>query len=96
MKNYLAESGKAMFDLAKVVRSARIPINTVNNRFPRWLTKDTFMLLSEIENTEAATFAKPVEVEKASEVETKAQAVEEVKTEEPIKEKPVKRATRGR
>ena len=96
MKNYLAESGKAMFDLAKVVRSARIPINTVNNRFPRWLTKDTFMLLSEIENTEAAAFAKPVEVEKASEVETKAQAVEEVKTEEPIKKKPVKRATRGR
>ena len=96
MKNYLAESGKAMFDLAKVVRSARIPINTVNNRFPRWLTKDTFMLLSEIENTEAAAFAKPVEVEIAPDVETKVQAVEEVKTEEPIKEKPVKRATRGR
>ena len=91
MKNYLTESGKAVFDLAKVVRSARIPINTINNRFPRWLVRDTFMLLSEIENSEAVAFAKQVDVK-----ETSLQPEPEVKVEKPKAEKAVKKITRGR
>ncbi len=60
MKNFISETG-TYFDLAKVVRSARIPISTVNTKFPRWLNKDTFMMLSEIENADAVSFAKPME-----------------------------------
>ena len=98
MKNFITESGKAVFDLAKVVRSVRIPINTINNRFPRWLTRDTFMMLAEIENAEAAIFAKPIEVPEPKEQEPVQEVkAEKVKQEKPVKEeKPVKKATRGR
>ncbi len=58
MKNFINETG-TYFDLAKVVRSARIPINTVNNKFPRWLNKDTFMILSLLENGEAFITQQP-------------------------------------
>ena len=60
LKNFINNVG-IFFPLAKVIRSARIPVNTINNRFPQWMNRDTFMLLSEIENAEAAVFAKPVE-----------------------------------
>ncbi|MCR4881713.1 MAG: Rne/Rng family ribonuclease [bacterium] len=93
MKNFIKESGKAVFDLAKVVRSARIPINTINNRFPRWLTRDTFMMLAEIENAEAAAFAKPVELKPEA---VEAKVVQEVQPAEEKPEKPVKKSTRGR
>ena len=96
MKNYLMESGKAVFDLAKVVRSARIPINTVNSKFPRWLTKDTFMVLSEIENIVTPATSKPAEVKELSPTPAEVEVKEEVKQETKKFEKPVKRATRGR
>ena len=54
------------FPLAKVIRSARIPVNTVNKKFPQWMNRDTFMMLSEIENAEAAIFAKPVDDQSSS------------------------------
>ena len=60
LKNFISKSG-IYFPLAKIVKSAKIPINTVNKKFPQWLNRDTFMMLSEIENAEAAIFAKPVE-----------------------------------
>ncbi len=60
LKNFISKSG-IYFPLAKIVKSAKIPINTVNKKFPQWLNRDTFMMLSEIENAEAAIFAKPIE-----------------------------------
>ncbi len=61
LKNFMNTTG-TFFPLAKVIRSARIPVNTVNKKFPQWMNRDTFMMLSEIENAEAAVFAKPVDV----------------------------------
>ena len=60
LKNFISKSG-IYFPLAKIVKSAKIPINTDNKKFPQWLNRDTFMMLSEIENAEAAIFAKPIE-----------------------------------
>lgn len=60
LKNFMNETGK-YFDLSKVVRSARIPLNTVNNKFPHWMNKDTFMMLSMIEDAGAIIYSKPVE-----------------------------------
>jgi len=65
LKNFINTTG-TFFPLAKVIRSARIPVNTVNKKFPQWMNRDTFMMLSEIENAEAAVFAKPVEVQSPS------------------------------
>ena len=65
LKNFMNTTG-TFFPLAKVIRSARIPVNTVNKKFPQWMNRDTFMMLSEIENAEAAVFAKPVEVQSPS------------------------------
>jgi len=62
MKNFVNEVG-TYFNLANVVRSARIPVTTVNNKFPRWMNRDTFMVLSAIENVEGATFVQMVEAE---------------------------------
>ena len=93
MKNFITESGKQVFELAKVVRSARIPVNTVNTRFPRWMNKDTFMMLSEIENTEIPAIIKTVEEPQVSETKT---VETEIKQEQKPAEKPVKRTTRGR
>lgn len=68
LKNFISNVG-VFFPLAKVIRSARIPTNTINNRFPQWMNRDTFMMLSEIENAEAAAFAKPIEkVEKVEKI----------------------------
>ena len=60
LKNFMNETGK-YFDLSKVVRSVRIPLNTVNNKFPHWMNKDTFMMLSMIEDAGAIIYSKPVE-----------------------------------
>jgi len=59
VKNFVNEVG-TYFNLANVVRSVRIPITTVNNKFPRWMNRDTFMMLSTIENPEAVPFSQMV------------------------------------
>ena len=72
LKNLMNTTG-TFFPLAKIIKSARIPVNTVNKKFPQWMNRDTFMMLSEIENAEAAVFAKPVEDNASS---TKAKVLE--------------------
>ena len=49
IKNFISNYGAPM-PLAYIVKSARIPLTTLNTRFPQWLVRDTFMMLNEIEN----------------------------------------------
>ncbi|MDD3593596.1 MAG: Rne/Rng family ribonuclease [Candidatus Gastranaerophilales bacterium] len=52
IKTFIGETG-VMLPLANIVRSARIPVNTVNNKFPHWMNRDTFMKLTELETVVA-------------------------------------------
>ncbi len=82
LSNFMNTTG-TLFNLAKVVRSARIPVSVINNRFPRWMNRDTFMMLSELENGSVTTFAQPVEkVEKIKD--NIDMSVLRVKGEEPV------------
>ncbi len=49
IKNFISSYGMPM-PLAYIIKPARIPLNTLNTRFPQWLVRDTFMMLNEIEN----------------------------------------------
>ena len=64
LKNFINEIG-TYFELSKIVRSARVPVATVNERFPKWMNKDTFMMLSVIEDASAIMYSKPVEENQA-------------------------------
>ncbi len=49
IKTFISQYGAPM-PLAYIIKSARIPLATLNTRFPQWLVRDTFMMLNEIEN----------------------------------------------
>jgi len=94
LKNFINETG-TLFDLANVVRSGRIPINTVNNKFPRWMNKDTFMMLSAIESTEAVAISRTIE-EKTQPVKQKQAKEKQQEIKEEIKKVKKVAATKGR